>query len=557
MTVKTCIAVSLWVLLSACGGGPVEEAAAPTSHDGAVAWFEGTVEEAFTLAAEDDRPIFLYWGAVWCPPCHYLKNKVFSRPEFVERSTNFVMVYLDGDSERAQVYGERFGTTGYPTVIIFGADGEERMRMPTSVEPALYGELLDEAMTMRPIGEVLTAVRESGAADAPAADLHLLAFYSWGQDRALDLPGEELLEIFGDLYRDMPADLRVERSRFLGLYLEQLIEQRDAAEERAAAEGGANVAAPTDDVLADGSLAEGERAELEQAVLELLTDRDLLLANLSFLFYGSTETVSLLEPESSLAKGALAAAWDNAARAVAADETLPIDDRLSSLLPRLNLAEAAAETPVAVGEEVPEVELPVELVDEVRDRVAWAVGATADAGELQAVLSTAGYLLEKAGLAEEAEALLIEQMAETRAPWYFMGWVGGLKEDAGDPEEALAWYRKAHDNAEGRYTRFRWGSSYLRHLIDLTPDDEVTIAADSEQILAELLTLSDAFAHGNHSRLRQLDKAYREWNQDEAHTEVVDSLRDQVHAACEGFPAEGEDSQAQRCRNFLTTEEEA
>jgi len=532
MSFKTWILIPLGFLLLACGGaGPTEEATSPSSYEAEVAWFEGTVEEAFAVAAEEDRPVFLYWGAVWCPPCHYLKTKIFQRPEFIERSGNFVMVYLDGDSERAQVYGEQFGTRGYPTVIIFGADGEERMRMPSSVEPGLYAELLDEAMTMRPIAELLAGVRESGAAQASPADLHLLAFYSWDQDRAVDLPADELLDIFRRLYRETPADLSVERSRFLTLYLSRLLEKRE--------EG-------------DAVLAEDERGALEQAVLALLVDRELRLANLSFLFFGSADTVALLEPESSADGEALASIWTRAARDVEADEALGIDDRLSGLLPRLALAQLVAEPPVVVGEEAPEAELPPELVAEVRERVTWAVESVSDAGELQTVLSTAAYLLEKVGLPDEAEALLIAHMEETKAPWYFMGWVGGLREDAGATEEALDWYRRAHTAAVGRYTRFRWGSSYLRHLLKLSPNDEVTIGAESERILAELLTLSDAFAHGNHSRLKQLDRAYREWDEDGSHTQIVHTVRAQVHAACGGFPSAGEDSQAERCGAFLS-----
>jgi len=133
-----------------------------------------------------------------------------------------------------------------------------------------------------------------------------------------------------------------------------------------------------------------------------------------------------------------------------------------------------------------------------------------------------------------------------------MGWVGGLREDAGATDEALDWYRKAHEEAVGRYTRFRWGSSYLRRLMALSPDDEATISAESERIVAELLTLNDAFAHGNHSRLGQLDKAYREWNEDGDHTEIVDAVRGRVHAACDRFPSAGDDSQAERCRTFLS-----
>ncbi|HNU84110.1 MAG TPA: thioredoxin family protein, partial [Thermoanaerobaculia bacterium] len=90
-----------------------------------IPWFEGTVEEAFALAKQERKPVFLYWGAVWCPPCHVLRTKLFTRPDFQARLAATVPVYLDGDTERAQIWGEKLHTLGYPTVIIFDADGNE------------------------------------------------------------------------------------------------------------------------------------------------------------------------------------------------------------------------------------------------------------------------------------------------------------------------------------------------------------------------------------------------------------------------------------------------
>jgi len=34
-----------------------------------IAWFDGSIDQAFALARAQDKPLFLYWGAVWCPPC--------------------------------------------------------------------------------------------------------------------------------------------------------------------------------------------------------------------------------------------------------------------------------------------------------------------------------------------------------------------------------------------------------------------------------------------------------------------------------------------------------
>jgi hypothetical protein len=142
-------------------------------------------------------------------------------------------------------------------------------------------------------------------------------------------------------------------------------------------------------------------------------------------------------------------------------------------------------------------------------------------------------------------------MTETAAPYYFMSWMGGMKEEAGDTDEALAWYRRAYESSTGRYSRFRWGSMYLRHLLELAPDDTQTIEQHSKEILAELLSLDDAFSGGNHSRLEGLERSYLTWSDEGDRSATIASLRDFVHAACDTFPSEGEDSQRARCASFL------
>src|SRR5688572_33400380 len=67
-----------------------------------IAWFKGDVDAAFKSAQASNKPVLLYWGAQWCPPCKQLKSAVFNRPDFIEKSKLFVAVYLDGDLPDAQ-----------------------------------------------------------------------------------------------------------------------------------------------------------------------------------------------------------------------------------------------------------------------------------------------------------------------------------------------------------------------------------------------------------------------------------------------------------------------
>lgn len=523
------------LLHSGCGSETPDSTISAPEPKAEIAWFEGEVDQAFALAKEQNKPLFLYWGAVWCPPCHYLKTKIFSRPELVAQSRAFIPVYLDGDTERAQILGERFGTVGYPTVILFNPAGQEITRLPSTLPVGRYQEVLEQAMSrMRPIRQILADVQTVGPSQADSIDLNLLAFYSWGQDHEVQIPQDERLATFRTLYEDTPETSAAERSRFLGLYLGELLR---------AGRDGSPAISPLDSE---------RRAALHEAVLGILADPDLRAINLELVLYMSRETVELLHPEPSAERASLTAAWKDAAQALEDDTSLTLDDRLSALLPRIWLTRMELEAETADG--APDGEqaaLPEELRQHVRERIAWAGETVSGESELQAVMNTMAGLLSEASLTSEAESLLTDRLSDTLAPYYYMSWLASLKQETGQPDEALELYRQAYDTAEGRYTRFRWGSTYLRQLMLLAPDDVATLEADSLEILSELLTREDAFAGGNHARLEQLASAYHRWNDDHRHDEIVDRLQQHVHAACDRYPEGDQESQRSRCRAFL------
>ena len=146
----------------------VEAPAAKTQaaeHADGIPWFDGTVEAALAKAKVERRPVFLYWGAVWCPPCQVLKARLFPRPEFRARIASMIPVYLDGDTERAQTWGEKLGTEGYPTVIVLDPDGKEIVRINSLISVAEYVRTLTAALdATKPVGELVTQVHEQGVA---------------------------------------------------------------------------------------------------------------------------------------------------------------------------------------------------------------------------------------------------------------------------------------------------------------------------------------------------------------------------------------------------------
>jgi hypothetical protein len=527
-------ALALLTSTAACrrpaGAGERAGDAAPGEHGG-IAWFAGSVEEAFALAKAERKPLFLYWGAVWCPPCQILRVKLFGRPEFQARLAAAVPVYLDGDTERAQIWGEKLSTAGYPTVIVFDADGREVTRLNSLVSLDQYTRALDAAFqATRSVPEAVAALRAGGVAALTPADLNLLAFYSWYQDTAVELDLAGRRDVFGRLWRETPESLPFERSRFLALYAE--------------------AAADSDDELEPAVLPAPERERLERELVALLGDAELRAASYDLVAYGAS-IAGWLAPRTGPERDRLVAAWSEAVRALEADERLTAGERVGVLgasieLERLDVPEGAEPPPLSPA-----------VADHLRERVRWALATVEDQEELQGVMNTVGGLLEDAGLLGEVRTLLAENRARAVAPYYYTGWLASLEEEAGHPDEAVRLYREAWQGARAAasgagMTPLRWGSNYLRKATKLTPGATEAIAADARQILGEALATPDAFAGGNWSRLEALSIALDEWaSADSTRGAIVLALDDQIRTACASLASDGSESPGARCTSLV------
>ncbi len=169
------------------------------------------IDEAFAHAKQTRKPVFLYWGAVWCPPCHEIKATVFRSREFIDRSRLFVPVYLDGDTENAQALGEKFGVVGYPTMLVFSPDGEEITRIPGGIDIQAYANVLDLTLaSQKPVSALLAGVLDTGAA-LSAGECGLMAYNSWEQNEDL-LADRDRKAVFSRLADACPAGSMVEKS---------------------------------------------------------------------------------------------------------------------------------------------------------------------------------------------------------------------------------------------------------------------------------------------------------------------------------------------------------
>ncbi len=171
-----------------------------------IAWQQGDIDAAFARAKRSNKPLLLYWGAVWCPSCNQVKATVFSQQVFKDRSSFFVPVYLDGDAENAQKLGERFKVRGYPTMILFRPDGTEVTRLPGEADLDRYMQALSLGMNAtHPFKQTLAAALRDGAALKPD-EWRMLADYSWDTDGGLPVPGERVAQTLQTLAAHARAD---------------------------------------------------------------------------------------------------------------------------------------------------------------------------------------------------------------------------------------------------------------------------------------------------------------------------------------------------------------
>jgi len=156
---------------------------ARSGREAPAAWHclvRGDVDAAFAEAKASGKPIFLYWGAEWCPPCAQIKSTIFNKREFQERSKLV----------RARVPRRRHAKRAAPRRALrrgrlsdhdpVPTDGTEITRLPGTVgHRALRDDPHVALADAKPVAEIL---KPQPVAASDCQRLRLLAYYSWASD---------------------------------------------------------------------------------------------------------------------------------------------------------------------------------------------------------------------------------------------------------------------------------------------------------------------------------------------------------------------------------------
>ena len=498
-----CIAASLLAALPAT--------AAPSLPSTNLAWLpaaaDADIERAFAQARAEKKPVLLYWGATWCPPCNQLKATLFNRQEFAALAKSFVAVHVDGDRPGAQKLGQRFKVSGYPTLVLMAADGQEITRLPGEVDPPQALAVLQLGMAGgRPIKAVL-ADALAGKTQA-AADWRLLAFYSWDTDEQQLVPKND---VPGTLVKLAVASPAADVETTTRLWLKAL----------AASDDGKGVKPD---------------AALRERVLRVLADPAQSRTHMDVLTGGAADIVTVIDGNiapmpgeaapASAAPTPLMLAFEAALKRLEADVTLSRGDRLGALYARVDLAR------LGQPKDVVQPRLPAALIKDVREHVARVDREITDGYERQAVITGAGSLLGRCGLWAESEALLKANLAKSHSPYYLMSQLGSNARKQGKKEEALRWYEQAFNKSEGPATRLQWGSGYLSALVDLAPQDAARIEKTAAQLLREAAGDTGAFEGRSAHSLKRINTKLLAWGGDGKHAAALGRLRVQLDGVC-------------------------
>lgn len=508
--------LALLSLLTACSKPAEPRSASPAAAIAPAAarvnWLKaGTdaeVDAAFARAAAEGKPVFLYWGATWCPPCNQVKATIFPRADFIERSQGFVPVYVDGDLPGAQKLGERFKVRGYPTMVLFRPDGSELTRLPGEVDAGKYLQVLSLGLSeARPVKVALARALAEPAA-LKAEDWRQLAFYSWDTDeQQLLAPGRRAATL-KQLAAAVPAAQAEVATR---LRLQALV---------AAAEPGA------------AALENPEPARTW--LLALLGDGAASREQQDILSSSASKLLAGLTPAASAERTALQAAFDGALARLNADAGLSQGDRMSALAERVELARQGA-----AGDA-----LPAALIEQLRRDVARADLEVTDEMERQSVLPSAAHALARAGLLEESDQLLGAELRRSHSPYYAMLQLAANARKRGDAQAALGWYERAYGESKGPATRVQWGAGYVNALIELAPQDRARIESAAVSVYGELRGQPDAFYARTARSIERMNGRLAGWAQDPKpeRTErvervgVIGRLQGQLETLCRGLP---------------------
>jgi thiol:disulfide interchange protein DsbD len=126
-------------ILAAVGGSFLLVAWAEAPH-GQLRW-ESSETAAAERAKTEAKPLLVDFTAEWCGACKELSRHTFADPTVMREASRFVAVRVDATSDEDPAVDQikdKYHVVGLPTVIMLGADGQERARITEFMPPEQF-----------------------------------------------------------------------------------------------------------------------------------------------------------------------------------------------------------------------------------------------------------------------------------------------------------------------------------------------------------------------------------------------------------------------------------
>lgn len=510
---------------------------AETPEEAGIHWLKGDVDAAFATSAREHKLILLYWGAVWCPPCNQLKATLFKDRDFIAKTRLLVPVYLDGDTDNAQLLGEKFNISGYPTLILLNPEGEEITRIPGGLNLSQYEAVLELAMQMqRPVSEIVADFR----AGKPLVekDFRLLALYSWEQDRGSILADSDGSALLLQLYQACPSAQTIDKSRLFAQWWTMRLEELDAQTEASIDSASAET---TPEPAAKPQLTAEEQERVYNGIRQILNSPELVRNNFYLVIYNAGDTLEYLfpEPVNEPRHTELVQAWNRALADIRQDQRLSLAERLAPLYATIQLQTLHTDDEAKA--------VSAELQADIRNTIADIRGQVSNHYEHSAVVNLAVYLLSLSDQHQAASSLLEAELEKAASPYYLMLDLAETAKELGQEDDALTWMKRAYNEAAEGPTRFQWGVYYLQGLIDLQSTNDTAIETLVSELFAILRSRDDAFYNRNQRSVQRMVKMLSAWNGDQVHTLALNRIQQQARTLCGTWQAEPEGENFQRC----------
>lgn len=490
-------------------------------------WFSGTVDEAFEKSKKENKPVFLYWGAVWCPPCAEIKAEVFSKQRFQELMQLAIPVYLDGDSTAAQIWGEKLRVSGYPTLVLIAPSGKEVMRFNENVNIDEFEVAFENAVkSSRPFSETLSRAL---AGRATNDDWKIIGQFSWSDATSTGFKANEVLAKRIELIEKVPSNLKAEKALLSGQLLEVAASSADDS-----------------DPLVKKSVA-AVFANREKYFNAMFATPQSIVGARSTLVYMTSDVFKWAYPNlKDKARQKTRKRWLAATKQLQANQKIPLDNWLWSHSAELEFYKMDHE---AAGSE--KQAIPADLRNRIQTAVKISMKAATSHYVRHSVLSGAAELLDEAGDEAGARALLAEELKTTETPWYYESSMARIARKHGNLRESLEWSGKAAASVKGNGSRLEWiAADALFALKNATAlklsDDELVTRVKNYYDLAT--TLPDGFAGRNLSRQKRLAAELKPF----AQKEKFRALLNDKSTGCKTLPTESKTNCETHFASFAT-----